>query len=301
VEPVWIVAQVFGAEVDLWDGQETREAILARHLKAERDDRHSNAIAVGDEVEVEGGGSVPLRVVARKDRRSFLERATGDRRGQTQVIAANATCAVIVSSVAEPPFRPGLVDRWALLARRGGMTPILCLNKIDLSTQEDAEHAIAQAAIPLDAVTMSAATGAGVPQLLEYLAGTMSVMVGHSGVGKSSVLHRLVPGADAATGELSAKNRKGRHTTTSARLYPLPEGGIIIDTPGVRSVPLGNTEPSEVAAIFPEIADAPPCRFRSCTHRTEPGCLVLQGVREGTLPESVYTRYRRLLEEARIR
>lgn len=295
------MSQVFGAGVSLWDGHETREAALARHLKAERDDRHSNAIAVGDEVEVEGGGSVPLRIVARKHRRSFLERATGDPRGQTQVIAANATRAVIVSSLAEPPFRPGLVDRWALLARRGGLTPILCLNKLDLSTQKDADQAIAEAAIPLEAVTMSAATGAGVPELLAHLTGTTSVMVGHSGVGKSSVLRRLVPGADALTAEVSAKNRKGRHTTTSSRLYPLPGGGIIIDTPGVRSVSLGHTEVSEVAAVFPEIADAPPCRFRSCTHRTEPGCRVLEGVREGAVPESVYTRYRRLLEEAQIR
>ena len=287
--------------MDLWNGSEVREAVLARHLKAGRDDRHTNAIAVGDEVEVEALGPDALRVVARHPRRSFLERATGDRNGKTQIVAANAARAVIVSSVAEPPFRPGLVDRWALLARRGGMTPILCLNKADLATPEDAARAVAEAAIPLDAVTVSAATGKGIDQLQAMLAHSVSVLVGHSGVGKSTVLRRLVPGAEAVTAEVSAKNRKGRHTTTSARLYSLPGGGIVVDTPGVRSVPLGHTDPSEVASVFAEIANAPACRFRSCTHRSEPGCSVLAGVEEGSIPEVVYTRYRKLLEEARIR
>jgi len=287
--------------VDLWNGSEVRGAVLARNLKTGRDDRHTNAIAVGDEVEVEDSGPGALRVVARRPRRSFLERATGDRDGKTQVVAANAARAVIVSSVAEPPFRPGLVDRWALLARRGGMTPVLCLNKSDLATPEEAARAIAEAAIPLEAVTVSATTGAGIDRLQAMLAHSVSVLVGHSGVGKSTVLRCLVPGADALTGEISAKNRKGRHTTASARLYALPEGGVVVDTPGVRSVPLGHTEPSEVAAVFAEIANAPPCRFRSCTHRSEPGCSVLAGLEEGTIPEVVYTRYRKLLEEARIR
>lgn len=286
--------------MDLWNGSEVREAALARQLKASREDRHTNAIAVGDEVEVEDGGPGALRVIARHPRRSFLERATGDRSGKTQIVAANAARAVIVSSVAEPPFRPGLVDRWALLARRGGMTPILCLNKSDLATPEEAARAVAEAAIPLEAVTVSAATGAGIGDLLSMLADSVSVLVGHSGVGKSSVLRRLVPGADALTREVSAKNRKGRHTTTSSRLYALPGGGVVVDTPGVRSVSLGHTDPSEVAAVFAEIANAPPCRFRSCTHRSEPGCSVLAGLESGTVPEAVYTRYRRLLEEARI-
>lgn len=234
-------------------------------------------------------------------RRTYLERATGGPRGRTQVIAANASQAVIVSSLAEPPFRPGLVDRWGLLARRGGLTPVLCLNKVDLGTREEAERAIADAAIPIEAVTVSAQDGSGFDRLHAMVRGTTSVLVGHSGVGKSSLLRRLVPDADAATGDVSAKNRKGRHTTTSARLYPLPEGGIVIDTPGVRSVPLGQTEVAEVAAVFAEIAGSPPCRFRTCTHRTEPGCTVLAGLESGAVPERVYARYRKLLEEAEVK
>jgi len=252
-------------------------------------------------VEVEQGDSGPLRVIAVAPRRTYLERSTGDSRGRTQVIAANATQAVIVSSLGEPPFRPGLVDRWGLLARRGGLAPVLCLNKVDLGSHEDAERAIAEASIPLEAVTVSAHDGSGVDRLRALVEGTTSVLVGHSGVGKSSLLRRLVPDAEAATGTVSEKNRKGRHTTTSARLYVLPEGGVLIDTPGVRSVLLGRTEVAEVAAVFAEIADAPPCRFRTCSHRTEPGCSVLSGLEAGTIPNQVYTRYRRLLEEAEVK
>ena len=285
----------------LWDGREAHEAILARHLKSDGESRHSNPLAVGDEVDVEPSDSGPLRVVAVAPRRTYLERATGDPRGRTQIIAANATQAVIVSSLAEPAFRPGLVDRWGLLARRGGISPVLCLNKVDLGTHEEAERAIAEAAIPLEAVTVSAESGSGIDRLRDLVAGRTSVFVGHSGVGKSSLLRRLIPDAAAAIGAVSAKNLKGRHTTTSSRLYALPEGGIVIDTPGVRSVLLGQTEVGEVAAVFAEIAEAPSCRFRTCTHRSEPGCSVLAGVESGAVPNAVYARYRRLLEEVEVK
>jgi ribosome biogenesis GTPase / thiamine phosphate phosphatase len=285
----------------LWNEQELHEAILARHLKTDAESRHSNPLAVGDEVEVERDESGPLRVVSVAPRRTFLERATGDPRGRTQIIAANAMQAVIISSLAEPPFRPGLVDRWGLLARRGGISPVLCLNKVDLGTHEEAELAISEAAIPLEAVTVSAESGSGIDRLRDLVAGRVSVFVGHSGVGKSSLLRRLIPNADAMTGAVSAKNLKGRHTTTSSRLYPLPEGGFVIDTPGVRTVLLGRTDVGEVAAVFTEIAEAPSCRFRTCTHRTEPGCSVLAGVESGAVPNAVYTRYRKLLEEVEVK
>ena len=287
--------------MELWDGHTIHEALLARHLKSEAGSRHANPLAVGDEVDVEPGEPGPMRVVAVAPRRTFLERSTGDSRGRTQIIAANATQAVIISSLAEPPFRPGLVDRWGLLARRGGLVPVLCLNKVDLGTHEEAERAIAEAAIPLEAVTVSAENGSGVDRLLELTAGRVSVFVGHSGVGKSSLLRRLIPNADALVGTVSAKNLKGRHTTTSSRLYPLPGGGVVIDTPGVRSVQLGQTDVGEVAAVFHEIAEAPSCRFRTCTHRTEPGCSVLAGVESGAVPNAVYARYRKLLEEAEVK
>jgi len=291
-----ILAQMFGSSALVWDGSQMVPAALGPKLKSKSRTR-SSVLAVGDGVEVERDAEGALSIVSIAPRRTSLERAGGEGR-EPQVVAANAEQAVIVTSAAEPPFRPGLVDRWALLAHRGGISPMLCLNKMDLATRDEAERMIADAAIPLPYVLVSAKTDSGIPELKETLRGITSVLVGHSGVGKSSLLRRIIPEEQIVTGALSEKSGKGRHTTSSARLYSLPEGGLVIDTPGVRSVALGGTiSTSEVASVFPEIQDAPPCRFSSCTHRMEPGCSVLAGVQAGAIPENVYARYRKLLLE----
>lgn len=294
------VLQVYGVTALIWDGHTVREATLAPRLKADTDPSRSNALAAGDEVALEEGS--PPRIVSVAPRRTRLERAATGARGRdlTQVIAANADQTVIVSSYDDPPFRPGLIDRWTLLALRGGMEPVLCLNKVDLATVEAARRVVLEAHIPLETIYVSARTDEGLETLRTQLAGRSTVFVGHSGVGKSSLLRRLIPGADAATGDLSERTRKGKHTTTSSRLYPLPEGGLLIDTPGVRSVVLGRTTADEVAGVFGEIAHAPPCRFRPCTHRTEPECSVLAGLRSGAVPRAVYQRYLKLLEEVEL-
>lgn len=289
--------QVFGITALLWDGRSIREATLAGRLKLGFDRSRTHPLAVGDEVTLEEG--TQPRIVAVEPRRTRLERAATGSRGRdlTQVIAANADQTMIVSSFDDPPFRPGLVDRWTLLALRGGMEPVLCLNKVDLGTLEAAHQVVREACIPLDTLYVSAKSDEGLDALRARLEGRSTVLVGHSGVGKSSLLRRLIPDADAATGELSARTRKGRHTTTSSRLYMLPGGGLLIDTPGVRSVVLGATSADEVAGVFGEIAHAAACRFRPCSHRTEPGCSVLAGLETGAVPRVVYQRYRKLLDE----
>jgi ribosome biogenesis GTPase len=297
-----IVAQVLGQTAHLWDGSSMREALLSGRLKAANAGSKVTTLAVGDRVEIEEAATGPPRIIAVAPRVTTLERSAGTHgpHARTQVIAANADEAVIVASLRDPPFRPGLVDRWSLLARRGGMTPLLALNKADLGTEEEARRAVAEACIPLEAIRVSASSGFGIDELRRRLVGRVSVFVGHSGVGKSSLLRRLIPDADAATAEVSAKNQKGRHTTSSSRLYRLPEGGYLIDTPGVRSVVLGETHAWEAASVFPEIGGAEPCRFRECTHRMEPGCTVLAGLKSGQVPEVVYARYRKLLEEVDV-
>ncbi len=293
-----ILAQMFGPSALVWDGKEILPAALDPKLRKEAG-RGTSVVAVGDEVETERGKDGALSITAVAARRTHLSRAGGEGR-EAQVIAANIERAVIVSSADEPPFRPGLVDRWALLAHRGGLTPFLVLNKVDLVSREEAERMIAEAAVPLSHMLGSAKTGSGMDELRESLQGSSSVFVGHSGVGKSTILRRLLPGTTIVTGEVSGKTGKGRQTTTSSKLYPLPGGGYVIDTPGVRSVSLGNITPAETASLFPEIRDVGPCRFSTCTHRTEPGCSVLAGVRDGSIPENVYARYRKLLLETEV-
>jgi ribosome biogenesis GTPase len=290
-----IVAQIRGTTVLLWDGAAHHEAAVAKKLKVATD-AGASLLAVGDRVAVERGTGT-LRIIGIEPRQTILGRAARGGREQVRVVAANADQAVIVSAAADPPFRPGLVDRWALLALRGGLTPVLCLNKLDLVSPGEAERRVREAAIPLEAIFVSARTGEGLPALRGHLAGRASVFVGHSGVGKSALLARLFPGETITTGDLSGRNRKGRHTTSSARMYTLPEGGYVIDTPGVRTVPLGPLHVAEIAEVFPEIHGAPPCRFRPCSHRVEPGCEVRAGVESGGIPEAVYRRYLRLLAE----
>jgi len=290
-----ILAQMFGPSALVWDGVSLLPASLDPKLKREAG-RGASVLAVGDDVEIAKAGDGTISIVSVAPRRTQLGRSSGENR-DVQVVAANVERAVIIASADDPPFRPGLVDRWALLALRGGLTPFLVLNKVDLVSVDEAERMIAEAAVPLSYMLGSAKTGSGMEELRESLRGTTSVFVGHSGVGKSTILKRLLPGTEIATGAVSGKSGKGRQTTTSAKFYPLPGGGHVIDTPGVRSVSLGETTTAEYASVFAEIRDAGPCRFSSCTHRVEPGCAVLEGVRNGTVPENVYARYRKLLVE----
>lgn len=290
-----IVAQIRGTCVLLWDGREHHEATVAKRLKVATE-TGASLLAVGDRVAVEEEAGT-LRIVGIEPRQSILGRASRGGRERVQVAAANADQAVIVAAAADPPFRPGLVDRWALLALRGGLTPMLCLNKLDLVPAAQAERQVREAVIPLESIFVSARTGRGLPALRARLAARASVLVGHSGVGKSALLARLFPGETITTGHLSERSRRGRHTTSSARMYMLPEGGHVIDTPGVRSVPLGALHATEIAEVFPEIHGAPPCRFRPCSHRVEPGCQVRAQVESGGIQADVYRRYLRLLTE----
>jgi ribosome biogenesis GTPase len=301
--PSFIVAQVLGRTALLWDGSSLHEAVLSGRLKAGSRESRATTLAVGDRVEVERPDTGPWRILGVAPRETQLERSAGGQgeSARTQIIAANADQTLIVASLQDPPFRPGLVDRWSLLSRRGGLVPLLALNKADLGTEEEARRAVGESCIPLAMIRVSAVTGFGLDELRHHLVGRVTILVGHSGVGKSSLLRVLIPGADAATGALSDKSGKGRHTTTSSRLYPLPEGGYLIDTPGVRSVVLGETHASEAASVFREIAEAGPCRFRECSHRMEPGCAVLAGLESGAVPKVVYQRYRKLLEEVDLR
>src|SRR5512143_276766 len=166
-----IVAQVLGQSAHLWDGSSFREVGLSGRLKAAHAGSRVTTLAVGDRVEIEEAPPGPPRIVAVAPRETQLERSAGTNgpHALTKVIAANASQAVIVASMREPPFRPGLVDRWSLLARRGGMTPLLALNKADLGTEEEALRAVAEACIPIAAIRVSAATGFGIEDLRRRL------------------------------------------------------------------------------------------------------------------------------------
>ena len=146
----------------------------------------------------------------------------------------------------DPPFRPGLVDRYLIAAARGGIQPVLCLNKTDLCSDTSAADIF-----PIPKVRCSALTGQGIDELRDLIEGNLAVLAGHSGAGKSSLLNALIGGAPARIGEVREDTGKGRHTTTSSRLYTLENGGRIIDTPGIRELGLGPLARAELIAAFP--------------------------------------------------
>jgi len=251
-------------------------------------------LAPGDEVYVEReGDEFVVRGIA--PRRTRLCRLAGPHeRIRIQVLAANVDLLAVVASTTRPPFRPGLVDRFLIAASAGGVEPVLVINKTDLAPMP-AEAETIYGAIGLPVFGTSCVTGAGIQALRAYLGGRTCVLAGHSGVGKSSLLNALDPDLRVVTQEVTQDGR-GRHTTTLARLYLLRDGIRVIDTPGIRSLGLGNITPEDVMFYFTEIAEqAAGCRFRNCTHTHEPDCAVKRATEEGKIPLQRYESYARIL------
>lgn len=219
---------------------------------------------------------------------------------------ANVELAVIVLAWKLPDYDLLLLDNLLLACRLAGVETALCFNKCDLMAPGDAEklaairRAYAAAACPVAAV--SAAAGEGIEELRALLAGKLSVLAGPSGVGKSSLLNRLIPGEQAETGAVSDRLRRGRHTTRYTRLLPLPgagESGMLADSPGffVLETPREISR-EQLPALYPDfLPEACRCRFDGCCHDREPDCAVRQAVAEGRLDEGRYQRYLRILRE----
>ncbi len=247
-------------------------AVRAKELKR-------GAVIMGDRVRVTGdlSGRVDAlaRIVAVEERTTVLRRSLEDApdlKGE-KAIVANAELMCIVVALADPPPRTGMIDRCLVAAYEAGMTPLLCLTKSDLA--DPSEILAAYAPFDLATVVARADTGEGIDELRDALAGRFSVLVGHSGVGKSTLLNALVPGADRAVGRVNDVTGRGRHTSTSSQAFALPSGGWIVDTPGVRSFGLGHVSVEDVLGVFPEVEDATDYCLPLCSHaESEPSCAI---------------------------
>ncbi len=271
------------------DGEE-RLCLIDEQLEA----TDQTLLASGDRVYIEQEGEeFIVRGVA--PRRSYLARLAGPHaRVKTQVLAANVDLLIIVASAARPPFRPGLIDRYLITAELGNVTPVLCVNKVDLvdTLPEELQR---YRELGLEVFTTSCEHGEGMAELKARLEGQVSVLAGHSGVGKSSLLNVMDPELDLHTRSISESTQRGKHTTTAARYYEIGNDIRIIDTPGIRSLGLWGVSPEEVAYYFPEIAAlALQCRFRNCTHTHEPDCAVQNAADNGQLPLARYKSYLRI-------
>ncbi|QUH04835.1 ribosome small subunit-dependent GTPase A [Saccharopolyspora erythraea] len=212
-------------------------------------------VVVGDLVGLVGDTSGKpdslARIVRVSDRGSVLRRTADDTDPYERIVVANAAQLIIVCSLADPPPRPGFIDRCLVAAYAGGLTPVLCLTKSDLASPDEWIEAYASLELPVIVTRMDAEP----TELRDRLEQRVSALVGHSGVGKSTLVNRLVPDADRATGEVSGVG-KGRHTSTSAVALPLPGEGWVVDTPGIRSFGLAHVTPDDVIAAFEGFAEA---------------------------------------------
>lgn len=286
----WAFVKIDGNDADRG---ETRLCLIDERIE----EKETTLLAPGDRVFIEQDdeGNDVVRGIG--ERGTTLFRYAPRRRGvEKHLIAANVDTLLIVAATVNPPFRPGLIDRFLVTAQLGGVTPLLCLNKIDLVNELPEQLGIYRD-LGIPVCTTSCVTGQGLEALRGLLQHKTSVFAGHSGVGKSSLLNALDPQLRVFTREVSEATQRGKHATTASTLYMLSGDITVIDTPGIRTLGLWNVEPEELVLYFPDIAEySLQCRFRNCTHIHEPGCAVLAAVDQGSLPSVRYASYKRIRE-----
>ena len=274
------------------DGQEERTLTTTRAREL-----RDQAIVTGDRVDLVGDttgdeGSL-ARIVRIRPRTTLLRRSADDTDEVERIIVANADQLMIVVAAADPEPRPRLVDRYLVAAYDAGIAPIMVITKTDL--RDPAEFLANFAGLDID-VIRSSQSAFPLDELAPRLAGHTTVAVGHSGVGKSTLVNALVPGTDRAVGVVNAVTGRGRHTSSSTVSLRVPSGGWIIDTPGVRSFGLGHVDPDNILKSFSDLravaADCP----RGCTHLPDaPDCALDEAVADGRLPAERVDSLRRLL------
>jgi ribosome biogenesis GTPase len=254
-------------------------------------------VVSGDRVAWEPVGVQEGIINAIEPRHTVLQRADGANRIRT--LAANIDQILIVAAP-QPVHDAFLIDRYLVAAELAGATPLIVVNKSDLLDPQAAtspEDGLREyAAIGYGTLMTSARENTGIDDLAQALVDRTSILVGQSGVGKSSLIKRLLPELDIQIGKLSDASGQGRHTTTTTTLYHLPQGGDLIDSPGVRDFRMGETAPADLARGFREFHPyLGLCRFQDCRHLSEPGCAVKEALRAGSISERRLASYRDLM------
>lgn len=264
--------------------------------------RSTNPVAVGDRVELVANAEGTAFITAIEDRRNYIIRRSQNLSKQSHIIAANVDQAFLVVTVDFPQTSTTFIDRFLASAEAYRVPVVLVFNKTDLLDADLLRYQQMMMAlyenIGYHCVAISAETGEGVEALRPLLKQKITLLSGNSGVGKSTLINRLVPDANLRTAEISDAHNTGQHTTTFSEMISLPDGGWLIDTPGIKGFGTFDMEPEELTSYFPEIFRfSKDCRFSNCTHTHEPGCAVLQALEDHFIAQSRYQSYLSMMED----
>lgn len=264
--------------------------------------RSTNPIAVGDRVLLGEQTGETVYITEIEDRKNYIVRKPTNLSKQLHILAANIDLAFLLVTIKSPITNTTFIDRFLATAEAYRIPAHLLINKVDLYDAEDLEYMEAIIAlyrsIGYPCTVISAKKNSGLDQLNELMEGKITLLSGNSGVGKSTLINAIDPQHNARTGDISESHHKGMHTTTFSEMFELENGGYLIDTPGIKGFGTIDMKPEEVGHYFKEIfATSEDCRFNNCTHTHEPGCAVLEAVKEHRISESRYTSYLSILND----
>ena len=264
--------------------------------------RSTNPVAVGDRVQIVRNAEGTAFIHEIEERKNYIIRRASNLSKQSHILASNLDQCLLLITVNYPETSTTFIDRFLATAEAYRVPVMLVFNKVDrydadeLHYLESLIHLYTTIGYPC--YRISALKEEGIDTLRSELKGKVTLLSGNSGTGKSTLINALLPQADARTGEISQVHNKGMHTTTFSEMFPLPDGGYLIDTPGIKGFGTFDMEVEEIGHYFPEIfATSAHCKYSNCTHRQEPGCAVRQAVEEHYISTSRYTSYLSMLDD----
>ena len=293
-----VVVRATGSWYEVLSGGERYQCRIRGKLRL-KGVRSTNPVVVGDEVQCltdEQGSHVIIDITPR---RNYVIRRASNLSKESHIIAANIDQALLLVTLRQPETALEFVDRFLVTCEAYKIPVVILLAKIDLQDEEEvAFFRSVYEPIGYRVVEVSAVTGEGVEEVHDLLVGRTTLLSGNSGVGKSTLVQRIDPSLDIRTGDISESHHKGRHTTTFSTMYPLSEGGALIDTPGIKGFGLIDIEEEELWHYFPEMMHyGRECRFYNCTHTHEPGCAVVAALEEGAISELRYESYLKMMDD----
>ena len=295
-----LVIRATGSWYEVLNGEERINCRIRGKLRL-KGVRSTNPVVVGDIVRCESDQNGEWVIYDIVPRRNYIIRRASNLSKESHIIAANIDRAMIVVTLIEPVTALEFVDRFLITCEAYKVPATILLAKIDLLA--DAPESVAQFheiynSAGYEVIDISATEGIGIDRVKELLDGKVTLVSGNSGVGKSTLIGKIDPTLDIRTGEISESFHKGKHTTTFSTMYPIGNNGYIIDTPGIKGFGLIEIDDKELWHYFPEmIATAGECRFYNCTHTHEPGCAVVEAVKDGKISYSRYESYLKILDD----